>query len=136
MKRKIKAKWMQEALYKVRGLSESERLLHRLHGVILVLNGYSASEVARIYKDSPRAVSYWVKRFQATGVEGLRSQARPGRPGLVSVNQLKELKAFVRQQERSGKAMNAKIVSQYIKSRWSITLTERHCWRILKQLKA
>ena len=127
---------MQELLKRVHGTSEAERLLHRLHCVVLVLNGFSASEAARLFGDSPRAVAYWVTRFGKLGVEGLQAEPKPGRPSSFTPQQLKKLKQFVKQQLSQSKPMNAKLLSQYIKRTYEIDLTPRHCWRILKRLKA
>ena len=123
-------------LKRLRGSSEEERLLHRLHAVVLVLDGFSASETARLFGDSPRAVSYWVTRFSKLGIDGLRSEPRSGRPRSLSAGQQKLLRTFIQKQERESKPFNAGIVSQFIKRKFGVDLTVRHCWRILKLLKA
>lgn len=120
----------------LRGRSEEERLFHRLHSVVLVLSGSSASEAARKYGDSPRAVSYWVTRFRKMGVKGLRSEQRSGRPPLLTVEQRKRLKAFFKRENARAMDVTAKAVSQFIKREFGVKLTERHCFRILKRLKA
>jgi len=126
----------QEALKALRGASEAERLLHRLHSVVMVLNGYSASEAARIYGDSPRAVSYWVTRFNKMGAKGLHAERRPGRPASLNAKQQTILKTFIKQQKAKSTPVNAETVSQFIKSSFGIDLTNRHCRRILKCLNA
>ena len=52
--------------------SEESRYNHRLHGVLLVAQGMTCPEVARLLGDSPRSVEYWVHRFQGQGLSGLR----------------------------------------------------------------
>jgi transposase len=136
MKSKTKPKTRQCVLDELHGNSESERLLHRLHSVALVLAGYSASEAARIFDDSPRAVAYWVTRFKRMGIGGLRSEPRSGRPAVLTAGQMKTLQTFVKERQADAKPLNAKITSQYIKRKFGIDMTERHCWRILKRLKA
>ena len=42
--------------------SEESRYDHRLHGVLLVAQGMTCPEVARLLGDSPRSVEYWVHR--------------------------------------------------------------------------
>lgn len=44
--------------------SEESRYDHRLHGVLLVAQGMTSSEVARLLGDAPRSVEYWVHRFE------------------------------------------------------------------------
>ena len=135
MRRKTQSAKMQEAFEKLRGNSEAERLLHRLHSVVLVFNGFSASEAARIYGDSPRAVAYWVTRYKKMGVEGLRAESRPGRPASLDAGQQKKLRLFLKQQKAASNPITAETVSHFIKSKFDIDLTIRHCSRILKRLK-
>jgi transposase len=80
-----------ELLAKVHGASLCERVLHRLHSVALVLSGRSASEAARIYGDSPRAVAYWVTRYEKHGVKGLGEDSRPGRPAKLNLPQMQKV---------------------------------------------
>src|SRR5262245_13977930 len=107
MTQKSHFKMPKELLKALRGESAHGRLLHRLHSVVLVLRGYSASEAGRIYSDSPRAVAYWVKRFKRQGVNGLRDEARPGRPTTLTGQQLKDLQRFIKHSASAGKRMNA-----------------------------
>ena len=59
--------------------SEESRYDHRFHGVLLVAQGYSCGEVARLLGSAPRTVEYWVHRFEQWGLGGLRERSRPGR---------------------------------------------------------
>src|SRR5258707_14730589 len=43
--------------------SEESRYHHRLHGVLLVAQGMTCPEVARLLGDAPRSVEYWFHRF-------------------------------------------------------------------------
>lgn len=122
-----------ESLKLLRGESSQDRVLHRLHSVALVSRGYSSSEAARIYEDSPRAVAYWVKRFKADGIEGLKEESRPGRPSKLNVKQFKQLQGFTRRAKKNS-LLNSQILSAYILEEFKISLTPRQCWRILKRL--
>ncbi|HTX22385.1 MAG TPA: helix-turn-helix domain-containing protein [Candidatus Aquilonibacter sp.] len=116
--------------------SPDKRLLHRLHCVALVNHGLSASEVGRIFKDSPRAVSYWVTRFKKDGIDGLREETRPGRPSKLNPPQMKKLKAFLKQSRAGSKPVKPETLSTYISNEFGIILTSRQCSRILKRLTA
>jgi transposase len=116
--------------------SPQARLLHRLHSVALVAYGFSASEVARIFDDSPRAVAYWVKRFKQHGIAGLEEEARPGRPSKLNRAQMKRLQTFVKKSQASSRPMKAETLAGYILKEFRIVLTISQCWRILKRLKA
>jgi transposase len=102
----------------------------------LVVNGLSASEVGRIFGDSPRAVAYWVTRFKRDGLDGLRDETRPGRPPKLNPVQMQQLQLFVKQSRAKSRLVKAQTVSEYISKQFGITLTLRQCWRILKRLTA
>jgi transposase len=71
--------------------SEESRYDHRLHGVLLVAQGMTCPEVARLLDDAPRSVEYWVHRYGLHGLAGLTEGERPGRPSRLSESQLKEI---------------------------------------------
>ena len=56
--------------------SQDSRYDHRLHGVLLVAQGMTCPQVARLLGDAPRSVEYWVGRFEQKGLAGLRQGAR------------------------------------------------------------
>jgi transposase len=116
--------------------SPRARLLHRLHAVALVTHGFSASEVGRIFDDSPRAVAYWVKRFKQHGLAGLEEESRPGRPSKLNPEQMKTLQAFLKRSQADARPMKAETLAAYILKKFGVTLTANRCWRLLKQLKA
>lgn len=133
---------MQKSNYKVasdilktlRGESPRERFLHRLHCVVMALNGSSASETGRIYGDSPRAVAYWITQFKKGGIAGLEEDARSGRPSRLSDLQLKKLQKYAKQLKARMQPVNADSISAYILKEFGLSLTYRQCWRILKRL--
>src|ERR1019366_7327681 len=61
--------------------SEESRYDHRLHGVLLVAQGLTCPEVAKLLGDAPRSVEYWIGSFEKRGLAGLREGERSGRPG-------------------------------------------------------
>jgi transposase len=123
-----------QTLKTLRGESQRERLLHRLHCVAMALNGSSASEAARIYGDSPRAVAYWVTQFKQHGIEGLEEEARSGRPSQLSNAQLSRLQTFVKESGAKSKPVNAHSISNFLLKEFGLSLTYRQCWRFLKRL--
>jgi transposase len=131
---KPKNRITKEMLKTLRGESSRERLLHRLHCVAMALNGSSASEAARIYGDSPRAVAYWVTRFKKHGIEGLEEEARPGRPSRLNDAQLAKLQIYMKQAQGQHKLVNADTLSTFILNKFEISLTPRQCLRILNRL--
>lgn len=136
MKCKSKKILTKVMLRTLRGETPRERLLHRLHSVVLVLSGQSASEVARIHGDSPRAVAYWVTRFNDEGVAGLEEDQRPGRPSKLDARQMDKLQTFLKRSEQQSKPINAEALAAFILTAFEISLTPRQCWRILNKIKS
>jgi hypothetical protein len=48
--------------------SEDSGYDHRLHGVLLVTQGMTCPEVAKLLGDAPRSVEYWVHHFDQKGL--------------------------------------------------------------------
>jgi transposase len=134
MNRKLSHAITNEMLATLRGDSSRERLLHRLHSVALVLSGLSASEAARIYGDSPRAVAYWVTQFKKNGLDGLHEETRPRRPSKLNQSQLKKLQTLINKSATKSKSVKAEILAEYISKEFGIVLTVRQCWRIVNRL--
>jgi transposase len=78
--------------------SEESRYDHRLHGVLLVAQGLTCPEVARVLGDSPRSIEYWVERFED---KGLAKGDRPGRPARLTPAQLGEIERILRRTPRN-----------------------------------
>src|ERR1700676_5624764 len=80
--------------------SEESRYDHRLHGVLLVAQGMTCPEVARLLGDAPRSVEYWVQGFEAKGLAGLQEGERAGRPRRLDEKQLREINGALRRMPR------------------------------------
>jgi len=118
--------------------SEEARYDHRLHGILLVAQGMTSPEVAKLLGDAPRTVQYWVKRFEQDGLAGLVDKERPGRPSFLSVQQLGEIDRLLRQTPRAhGLGENlwdGKTLSALIQKRYGVPLGIRQCQRLFRQL--
>jgi transposase len=118
--------------------SEESRYDHRLHGVLLICNGFSSNEVAELFGHSPRTVQYWIHRFEESGFAGLEETPRPGRPSRIDGSVLEEISQQLRQYPRElGYAQNlwdGKLLSHHLKERFGISLGVRQCQRLFRQL--
>jgi transposase len=118
--------------------SEDARYDHRLHAIILVAQGLSGHEVARLLGDSPRTVAYWVSRFIEEGLAGLMELERPGRPQRLSEDQLEQIDHALRTSPAeyglTGNLWDGKTLSAFIKQQWGVTLGVRQCQRLFRQL--
>lgn len=118
--------------------SEDARYDHRLHAIILVAQGLSGHEVARLLGDSPRTVAYWVSRFIEDGLAGLVELERPGRPSRLTEDQLEETDLALRSSPSeyglTGNLWDGKTLSAFIKQQWGVTLGVRQCQRLFRHL--
>ena len=135
MKKESPTPGITAARKRLRGETEMERFLHRLHCAVLVATGQlSASAVARIYGDSPRAVANWVVRFGAHGLGGLREEQRSGRPSTLSAAQAGKLARFVGERRAQSQPVTGPLLADFIERSFAVRLTVRQCWRILKKM--
>lgn len=118
--------------------SEESRYDHRLHGILLICDGFSSNEVAELFGHSPRTVQYWIHRFEESGFAGLEETPRPGRPSRIEEAVLEEISQQLRRDPRElGYAQNlwdGKLLSHHLKERFGISLGVRQCQRLFRQL--
>jgi transposase len=118
--------------------SEESRYDHRLHGVLLVAQGMTCPQVAELLGDAPRSVEYWVRRFEQSGLAGLREGERSGRPRHLDEKQLQEINKALRRMPRElGLGVNlwdGKTLAAWIAKRYGIDLGVRQCQRLFRQL--
>src|SRR5674476_1610841 len=118
--------------------SEESRYDHRLHGVLLVAQGMTCPEVARILGDAPRSVEYWVRGFEKRGLAALREGERAGRPRRLDEKQLQSVNAALRRMPREvglgGNLWDGKTLAAWIEREYAIRLGTRQCQRLFGQL--
>jgi transposase len=118
--------------------SEESRYDHRLHGVLLVAQGMTCPQVAELLGDAPRSVEYWVRRFEQSGLAGLREGERSGRPRRLDEEQLQQIDGILRRTPReaglSGNLWDGKTLAAWIARRYGIELGVRQCQRLFRQL--
>ncbi|MEW6602726.1 MAG: IS630 family transposase [Nitrospirota bacterium] len=118
--------------------SQEARYDHRLHAVLLVAQGVTCPEVAKLLGDSPRTVQYWIRRFEEEGLAGLADADRPGRPSKLNSEQLEIIDQALRKSPMdegfSTNIWDGKTLSVFIKERFSIDLGVRQSQRLFRQL--
>jgi transposase len=82
-------------LRKLAGEREDADVVRRLLAIAMVLDGYSRTEAARNNGMDRQTLRDWVLRYNAEGVDGLRSRKSPGRPPALTKEQLQEFKTIV-----------------------------------------
>ena len=119
--------------------SEESRYDHRLHGVLLVAQGMTCPEVARLLGDAPRSVENWVHRFDQRGLAGLTEGERSGRPTRLDEKQVKEINRVLRAKPSdAGMRVNlwdGKTLSAWIDKTYGVQLGVRQCQRLFRQFE-
>jgi len=121
--------------------NEEARFIHRLHGVLLFAakEDESCDSIGALFGNSPRTISNWIKRINATGdIENLRSKKQPGRPPRLSEEQKQELKQIIQEAPEShgitSNIWDGKSLSAYIEKHYAIVMKTRTCQRLFHQL--
>ncbi len=119
--------------------SEESRYDHRLHGVLMVAQGMTCPEVARLLGDAPRSVENWVHHFDQQGLAGLTEGERPGRPSRLDEKKVKEINRVLRAKPSdAGMRVNlwdGKTLSAWIDKTYGVQLGVRQCQRMFRQLE-
>lgn len=119
--------------------SEESRYDHRLHGVLLVAQGMTCPEVARLLGDAPRSVENWVHCFDQEGLAGLMEGERSGRPSRLNEKQVKEInRVLPAKPSDAGMRVNlwdGKTLSAWIDQTYGVQLGGRQCQRLFRQFE-
>ena len=118
--------------------SEESRYDHRLHGLLLVTDGHSCREVARIFGKDPRTVQRWVHTFEQHGLEGLRDGERPGRPRSLTAAQWKSLEKDLRKDPEAfgltGHLWDGRLLCEHLRRKYKVKLGVRQCQRLFNDM--
>ena len=118
--------------------SYQARYDHRLHAILLVAQGMSCRQVSNLLGDSPRAVAYWVQRFENEGLSGLADADRGGRPCRLNDMQIEQIQQALRKSPSdyglTAHIWDGKLLSYFIKDQFDIELCVRQCQRLFRQL--
>jgi hypothetical protein len=72
------------ALRALAGKTDDGAVVRRLLAIALVLEGRCRTEAASLNGMTRRTLRDWVHRYNAEGVDGLRSRTGPGRPPFLT----------------------------------------------------
>ena len=119
--------------------SQEARYVHRLHGVLLVLLGSSTVKAGKILGIPQRTIAQWTIQFKKRGIAGLAEAENFGRPSVLTGRQRSALKAAVAKTPAeaglSGDRWTGALVAEFLGKRFGLTLTMRHCRRLLRAIE-
>lgn len=118
--------------------SEDARYDHRLHALLLVAEGLSCREAARLLGDAPRTVELWVHRFEDLGLSGLQETPRPGRPPRLSPADLRAVDRALRRTPADyglgPHLWDGKTLAAFLERERNAALGVRQCQRLFHRM--
>lgn len=118
--------------------SRDGRVSCRLLALAAVLDGASRAEAATTHGMDRQTLRDWVHRYNADGIAGLADRPRRGRPAVLSVEQMQEVKALVLagpDPARDGVVRWRCVdLRTQIARRYAVTVHERTVGKLLRRL--
>ncbi len=119
--------------------TEEGRYGSRLLAILLACSGMSSYGIAGLLDHSPKSVQLWIEHYNSHGLEGLREKKKAGRPRLISGERFTRLLEDISRKPSAfgytDDDWNCNILSDRLRTAYGITLSERHCRRIMQMLK-
>ena len=117
--------------------NDEARYDHRLHAILLVAQGLSCPEVAKLLGEGKRTVEYWVNNFEKVGLAGLVDEFRPGRKPKLNSDQLAEIEKAIRLPPSAfnlnSNLWDGKTLSEFILKQYDVKFGVRQCQRMFRQ---
>lgn len=128
-----------EELRKLAAKAQDGRVVRRLLGISLLLEGKSREEAATASGMDRQTLRDWVHRYNAEGVAGLHPRPSPGRPSRLSEAQMAELRTLVvdgPDPEKDGVVRWRCVdLRTAIAERFDVTVHERTVGKLLSRLR-
>lgn len=110
--------------------SKYNQVRNRAKCIILLEEGWSLSQAIKIFEVSRKTIYNWVSKWEKEGLPGLYNQKGRCRKSLLTQEQKKQVKNWVKQEPK-----NLQKVINKINENWSIKLHKETVKRIIKKLK-
>ena len=118
--------------------SNESRYDHRLHGVLLVSQGFSCYEVGSMLGHTPKTIETWINQFNVKGFAALQEEFKPGRPPSLNETMISSINSDLRTNPGTfGYSQNfwdGKLLSYHIEKVYKIKLGVRQCQRLFNKL--
>lgn len=110
----------------------------RLLAAIKRKEGKNIEDIAHSLNKPVMTVHNWLRRFNE-GIQNLYDKSQPGRPGLLTKKQLKQLnKDLVKGPEKCGykfhQLWTRRLIEDLLRNKYKVSYTEQHTRRLLNNL--
>jgi transposase len=110
----------------------------RFRAYELSQSGWTQTAIAHALGVTQGAVSQWLKRVAADGVEALRAKPVPGAPRRLKPDALAQLPALLKQGAEAfgfvGNRWTEGRIAVLIHQQWGVRYSKRHIGRLLKEI--
>ncbi|PCI37475.1 MAG: hypothetical protein COB53_06370 [Elusimicrobia bacterium] len=117
--------------------ARAPRLETRMGSSALPDKGLNFHKTAAIWGQSPRAVEYWMKRFSKEELPNAKPRRGPGRPPVLSDQQMEYLVADLSKGPQSvgfhAHHWTGPLLKRYLGEYYGAHMTVRHCQRLIRQ---
>ena len=115
---------------------KDRKIRQRLHILLLLREGWTQREVAKMIHISNGIVPFWKKRFESGNFETLQDKEGRGVKSKLSDENISMTGSFIEEgvlmENGYTRGCKTKDVVEFINSNFGIVYTPRHCQRILK----
>ena len=115
---------------------KDRKLKQRLHILLLLREGWTQREVAKMLHISNGIVPFWKKRFEIWGFNALQDKEGRGIKSKLDDEKMSMLGSFIESgvlmEDGYTRGCKTKDVAEFINSNFGIGYTLRHCQRVLK----
>jgi transposase len=112
----------QQALTSAYYHGEKPALRRRAHAILLSDQGHTINQISGILQVRRDAISGWLKKWEASGLDGLIDKPRSGRPRALNDHDHKRLLELVTEQPHQIRSLQARFQEETGKTVSTVTL--------------
>ena len=117
---------------------KDRKIRQRLHILLLLREGWTQREVAKMFHISNGIVPFWKARFESGGFDNLNDKEGRGIKSKMSDGELSMLGSAIEDgvlmEDGFRRGFKTKDISEFINSNFGISYSTRHCRRILRSI--
>lgn len=117
---------------------KNQKVKQRLHILLLLREGWTQREVAKMLHISNGIVPFWKKRFETDGFNSLQDKEGRGIKPKLGDEQMSMLGSSIEEgvlmEDGYTRGCKTKDIAEFINSNFGIEYSLRHCQRILKRI--
>ena len=110
----------------------------RIAGYLLILSGWTSSQVAEMFGLTRWAVVKWIHKANEEGLQAVKDRPRPGKPSQFSEDIMGELEQTLSKSPKevgiARQRWDGVVLAEYLKRSYHINVHVRHAQRLIRKL--